>query len=42
MRHPILVVLCVAGVAGLAGCQNSADETVERAFQGVNALDGAN
>lgn len=41
MRHPILAVLCIAGVAGLAGCQNSADETVERAFQGVNALDGA-
>ncbi|SFD48058.1 tetratricopeptide repeat protein [Roseivivax sediminis] len=48
MRHPILAALCIAGATGLSGCetlpfgQNSADETVERAFQGVNAVDGAN
>ncbi|SLN72379.1 Tetratricopeptide repeat protein [Roseivivax jejudonensis] len=48
MRHPIFAVLCIAGATGVAGCEklpfgkSSADETVERAFQGVNAVDGAN
>ncbi len=43
MRHPILAALCTAGAFGLSACDNtSADETVERAFQGVNAVDGAN
>lgn len=41
MRHPILLAACIAGVSVVAGCagQNSND-TVERAFEDVNALDG--
>jgi Flp pilus assembly protein TadD len=46
MRHSILAVLVLAGATGLAGCEklpfgkSSAQETVDRAFQGVNAVDG--
>jgi Flp pilus assembly protein TadD len=41
MRHPILVILCVAGVVGLSACDKAIDkEAVDRDFAGVNAIDG--
>ena len=43
MRHPILLVACIAGVSVVAGCaEKDANATVERAFEDVNALDGNN
>ena len=43
MRHPILFAVCIAGAAAISGCaEKSANETVERAFKDVNAIDGAN
>lgn len=43
MRHPIVTALCMAGVVGLSSCGDSpTGEEVDRAFQGVNAIDGAN
>jgi Flp pilus assembly protein TadD len=42
MRHPILGLLCVAGVIGLSACDRSIDkDAVDREFAGVNALEGA-
>ena len=41
MRHPILLALCIAGVTAVAGCgEKNANDTVERAFEDVDALDG--
>ncbi|NVK60144.1 MAG: tetratricopeptide repeat protein [Rhodobacteraceae bacterium] len=41
MRHPILVILCVAGVVGLSACDKAIDkDAVDRDFAGVNAIDG--
>jgi Flp pilus assembly protein TadD len=43
MRHPILFAVCIAGAAAVSGCaENSGNDTVERAFEDVNAIDGAN
>lgn len=43
MRHPILFAVCIAGAAAVSGCaEKSGNETVERAFEDVNAIDGAN
>lgn len=42
MRHPLLVTLLVTGVTVLAGCEQSGDESVERALQDVNAIDETN
>ena len=42
MRHPILVSLCVAGVAALSACDQSANPEVDRAFQNVNVVDETN
>jgi Flp pilus assembly protein TadD len=43
MRHPILFAVCIAGAAAVSGCaEKSANDTVERAFEDVNAIDGAN
>lgn len=43
MRHPILLAVCLAGTIAVAGCaEKSANDTVERAFEDVNAIDGAN
>ncbi|ETX30954.1 tetratricopeptide repeat protein [Roseivivax isoporae] len=40
MRHPILAVACIAGAFGLSACGGPTGEEVDRAFQGVNAIDG--
>ncbi|KIN60265.1 Lipoprotein [Sulfitobacter noctilucae] len=41
MRHPILLAVCIAGASVVAGCaEKDPNETVERAFEDVNALDG--
>ena len=43
MRHSVILAVSLAGVIGLAGCeQQSAEETVERAFQDVNVVDESN
>lgn len=40
MRHPVFLVVSLAGAMALAACeQKNADETVERAFQNVNVVD---
>jgi Tfp pilus assembly protein PilF len=42
MRHPILFAVCIAGATAVAGCsEKSGNDTVERAFEDVNAIDGA-
>ena len=41
MRHPILLVLCAAGVLGLSACDKAIDkDAVDREMTGVNAIDG--
>lgn len=41
MRHPILLVLCTAGVLGLSACDKAIDkDAVDREMTGVNAIDG--
>ena len=41
MRHPILLVATLAAVSVVAGCADKdPNDTVERAFEDVNALDG--
>ncbi|MEP5730600.1 MAG: tetratricopeptide repeat protein [Sulfitobacter sp.] len=41
MRHPILLAACIAGASVVAGCaQKDGNDTVERAFDDVNALEG--
>jgi Flp pilus assembly protein TadD len=42
MRHPVLISLCVAGVAALSACQKSADAEVDRALESVNVIDESN
>ncbi|MEP4197227.1 MAG: tetratricopeptide repeat protein [Aliishimia sp.] len=42
MRHPILLSLCVSSAIMLSACADTADETVERAFQDVNVIDESN
>ena len=42
MRHPILVALCIAGTATLAGCQKSSDAEVERTIESINVIDESN
>lgn len=43
MRHPIIISLCLAGSFILSGCEQGPDgNRVERAFQGVNAVDESN
>jgi len=42
MRHLLLSGLCAAGALALAGCDTATDADVDRAFQGVNAVDGNN
>ncbi|MEB8387475.1 tetratricopeptide repeat protein [Rhodobacteraceae bacterium KMM 6894] len=42
MRHPILLTLCAAGFGLLSACEKSADENVDRKFQGVNVVDESN
>ncbi len=42
MRHPILMSVSVLSLAVLAACDESGDETVERAFQEVNVVDESN
>ncbi|MFD1342421.1 tetratricopeptide repeat protein [Litorisediminicola beolgyonensis] len=40
MRHPLSVILCVAGALALSGCGDQDAAEVDRAFQDVNAIDG--
>lgn len=44
MRHPYILIACVAGAFVVAGCaqEPSDEETVERAFQDVNVVDETN
>lgn len=42
MRHPILLSLCVSSAVLLSACADTADQTVERAFQDVNVIDESN
>lgn len=44
MRHPSIIIACVAGSLLVAGCaeQPSDEETVDRAFQDVNVVDETN
>lgn len=40
MRHFPLIALCTAGVFVLSACDKNEAQTVDRNFQGVNAIDG--
>lgn len=42
MRHPVLIFLCVAGVAVLAACEKKSDTEVQRALKSVNVIDETN
>lgn len=43
MRHPILMIACIAGASVVAGCaEKSGNDTVERAFEDVNVVDATN
>ncbi|WP_347311089.1 tetratricopeptide repeat protein [Defluviimonas sp. SAOS-178_SWC] len=42
MRHPILISLCIAGVAALSACQKASDAEVDRAIKDVNVIDESN
>ncbi len=43
MRHPYILAACIAGVTAVAGCgEKQGNATVERAFEDVNAIEGAN
>ena len=42
MRHPVLISLCLAGVAALSACQKNTDAEVDRALESVNAIDDSN
>jgi len=42
MRHPIFLTLCLTGAFGLAGCQDSGSDSVDRAMQAVNVVDESN
>ncbi len=42
MRHPNIMILCLAGGLALAGCENPKDAEVERAIEAVNAIDESN
>ncbi|MHA6344472.1 tetratricopeptide repeat protein [Roseivivax sp. CAU 1761] len=41
MRHPNAMILCIAGALALAACGGPSGEEVDRAFEGVNAIDGS-
>lgn len=42
MRHPILILLCIAGAVGVSGCNRSSDADVKRALKSVNVIDETN
>ncbi|RKT28210.1 Flp pilus assembly protein TadD [Roseovarius halotolerans] len=42
MRRPIFISLCMTGAIALAGCGESKDADVDRAFQSVNVVDESN
>jgi len=42
MRHPILILLCMAGAVGLSGCNRNSDADVKRALKSVNVIDETN
>ena len=44
MRHPVILAVSLAGLMAVSACdeQQSADETVERAFKDVNVVDESN
>lgn len=42
MRHPFLVILCLAGATAITGCATNDEEAVERALRDVNAVDESN
>lgn len=42
MRHPFLMSLCLGSAVLLSACADTADETVDRAFQDVNVIDESN
>ena len=41
MRHPVILALCLAGMA-VAGCQRANDAEVNRALKSVNVIDESN
>lgn len=42
MRHPILILLCIAGAVGVSGCNRNSDADVKRALKSVNVIDETN
>jgi Flp pilus assembly protein TadD len=42
MRHPILISLCIAGVAGMSACGRNTEAEVKRALEDVNVIDESN
>jgi Flp pilus assembly protein TadD len=42
MRHPGLVMLCLAGAVAVSGCQTNSDAQVKRAIKDVNVIDESN
>lgn len=42
MRHPIRIILCVAGVAALSACGQPDENEVDRALRDINVVDESN
>ena len=42
MRHPIRIILCVAGFAALSACEQTKGNEVDRALRDINVVDESN
>ncbi|MET4101066.1 Flp pilus assembly protein TadD [Roseovarius sp. MBR-78] len=42
MRHPIRIILCVAGIAALSACEQTKGNEVDRALRDINVVDESN
>ena len=42
MRHPSLMILCLAGAVALSACNKNSDAEVQRAVKAVNVIDESN
>ncbi len=42
MRHPVRIILCVAGIAALSACDQTKGNEVDRALRDINVIDETN